>query len=102
MGDRFQIFNEAVSNGTAFAVTGGGVTWSNNLALDGSVLAVPTVTVTGYPTNITFNVSGNTMAIAWPNTHPGWILPSQTNAGIAPTNGLISQTPQLSRTSRRQ
>lgn len=85
IGDRFQIFSGAVSNGTAFTVTGGGMTWSNSLASDGSVVAVSPA-MADYSTNITFNVSGNTMTIAWPNTHLGWILQSQTNAGIAPTN----------------
>ncbi len=37
VGDRFQIFNSAVSNGAAFSVSGAGVTWGNNLAVDGSV-----------------------------------------------------------------
>jgi autotransporter-associated beta strand protein len=40
-GNRFQIFSGAVSNGTAFVVTGGGVSWTNNLAVDGSVQVLP-------------------------------------------------------------
>jgi autotransporter-associated beta strand protein len=86
VGDRFQVFSGAVSNGSALTVTGGGVTWSNSLAFDGSVVAVPTSTVAGYSTNITYGVSGNSITITWPSTHLGWILQSQTNAGIAPTN----------------
>jgi hypothetical protein len=31
------------------------------------------------PTNITFGVSGNTLTIAWPPNHLGWILQAQTN-----------------------
>ena len=32
------------------------------------------------PTNITFSVSGNTLALTWPADHLGWILQSQTNS----------------------
>ena len=31
-------------------------------------------------TNITFNVSGSTMALSWPSDHLGWILQQQTNS----------------------
>jgi 4-phytase/acid phosphatase len=34
---------------------------------------------TDNPTNITASVSGNTLAIAWPADHIGWILQAQTN-----------------------
>jgi autotransporter-associated beta strand protein len=37
VGDRFPLFNKAVSGGAALTVTGGGVTWSNGLAVDGSI-----------------------------------------------------------------
>lgn len=35
--------------------------------------------VASYPTNISFGVSGNTLALSWPATHAGWILQTQTN-----------------------
>jgi len=37
------------------------------------------------PTNITASVSGNTLTIAWPADHIGWILQAQTN-GLSSTN----------------
>jgi len=37
VGDKFILFNKAVQNGSALTVTGGGVTWNNNLATDGSI-----------------------------------------------------------------
>ena len=40
VGDRFAVFNKAMSNGAAMSVTGGYVTWSNNLALNGSIVVV--------------------------------------------------------------
>ena len=35
------------------------------------------------PTNVTASVSGNTLTIAWPTDHLGWILQAQTN-GLSP------------------
>jgi autotransporter-associated beta strand protein len=40
VGDIFTLFNQAVTGGTNFAVTGGGVIWSNNLANDGSIIVI--------------------------------------------------------------
>jgi len=37
VGNSFKLFNSPVLNGGMLAVTGGGVTWKNNLAVDGSV-----------------------------------------------------------------
>jgi fibronectin-binding autotransporter adhesin len=82
-GDKFQLFSGAVSNGAAMTVTGGGVAWSNNLAVDGSVVA--SSAIASYPTNITVSISGNTINLAWPSTHLGWILQSETNNGITST-----------------
>jgi fibronectin-binding autotransporter adhesin len=42
-GDKFTLFNQAVTGGTNFAVSGGGVTWSNNLANDGSIIVISKV-----------------------------------------------------------
>jgi fibronectin-binding autotransporter adhesin len=39
-GDQYFLFSGAVSGGGALSVTGGGVTWSNNTANDGSIIAL--------------------------------------------------------------
>jgi autotransporter-associated beta strand protein len=79
-GDSFRIFSEAVSNGAALTVTGGGggVSWTNELAINGSI-QVLTATAS-YPTNISYTVSPGMVTITWPATHLGWILQSQTNS----------------------
>ena len=43
VGDKFTLFNKALTNGAALTVTGGGsgVLWSNRLALDGSIIVAP-------------------------------------------------------------
>lgn len=41
-GDKFILFSQPVSGGGTLAVLGGGVTWSNNLANDGSIMVLST------------------------------------------------------------
>jgi autotransporter-associated beta strand protein len=77
-GDRFRIFSGAVGNGATLAVTGGGMSWANNLAIDGSVQVVSVIPA--YSTNISYTFNGNTLNILWPATHLGWILQYQTNS----------------------
>jgi autotransporter-associated beta strand protein len=43
----------------------------------GSLLVQPIATT---PTNITFSLTGNTLALSWPASHLGWILQQQTNS----------------------
>lgn len=43
----------------------------------GSLLVQPIATT---PTNLTVNVTGNTLALSWPASHLGWILQQQTNS----------------------
>lgn len=42
VGNKFTIFTQPVLNGDALTVSGGGVTWSNRLAVDGSIVVIPT------------------------------------------------------------
>lgn len=75
-GDTFTLFNGPLVSGNLMTVSGGGssVTWTNKLAVDGtiSVLAVASTT----PTNITSVVSGNNLTLSWPATHISWTLQS--------------------------
>ncbi len=41
-GDKFTLFNQAVTGGANLSVSGGGVIWSNNLANDGSIIVIST------------------------------------------------------------
>jgi autotransporter-associated beta strand protein len=90
VGDTFTLFSKAVANGSTMNVTGGGMIWTNKLALNGSIQALSVAPTTAdYPTNVTFSFSGNTLTIGWPATHLGWILQQQTNSvkvGLSPTN----------------
>jgi autotransporter-associated beta strand protein len=84
-GDSFTLFNKPVSGGGSLAITGGGanVTWTNKLAVDGSIAVASVVSTTR--TNITISVSGNNLTLGWPADHTGWALQAQTNA---PGQGL--------------
>ncbi len=75
-GDTFTLFTGPLVNGNLMTVSGGGssVTWTNKLAVNGtvSVLAVTSTT----PTNITSSVSGNSLTLSWPASHLSWTLQS--------------------------
>lgn len=79
VGDTFKLFNKAVVTGNTMKVTGAGVTWTNRLAVDGSIAVFSLTSVATNPTNISFTVSGNNLNLSWPADHTGWILQTQTN-----------------------
>ena len=79
IGDRFKLFNKAVANGSTLTVVGAGMTWSNGLAVDGSIQAL-SAAMASYPTNINVSFTGSTLSLSWPSTHLGWLLQSQTNS----------------------
>jgi len=79
VGDRFTLFNQPVANGGAINVTGGGATWTNNLAVDGSI-GVVAVLPAG-PTNsepIAVAFSAGNLNLSWHTI--GWRLLVQTNS----------------------
>ena len=100
-GDKFQLFSKPMTGGGALAITGGGMSWSNRLALDGSILVqglAPTIPTT--PTNVLYSVSGGKLTLSWPANYVGWDLQSNsvsvanaamwfTVPGSAATNQVI-------------
>ena len=79
LGDSFTLFNKAVLNGGALTITpvpGPGLAWTNKLAFDGSIAVVAAPLIASSPTNITFAVNGNTLSLAWPASHLGWLAQS--------------------------
>ncbi|HKW29083.1 MAG TPA: immunoglobulin domain-containing protein, partial [Verrucomicrobiae bacterium] len=72
VGDRFKIFSGPVENGAALAVTGGGVTWANNLAVDGSVqVSLGFVVLTNSPLITSFSPQGANAVINGTNGQAG-------------------------------
>jgi len=85
-GDRFVLFNKAVASAGTMTVVGAGMNWTNQLATDGSIVALSVVsTVATNSTNITFSISGTNVTLSWPSDHLGWYLQMQTN-GLRSTN----------------
>ena len=86
-GDSFRLFSHAVSGSFSPVILPNlppGSSWTNRLAIDGSIAVVTSVNTN--PTNITATVSGNNLTLMWPADHTGWRLQSQTNllsVGIA-------------------
>jgi hypothetical protein len=97
VGDKFTLFSAPVNNGAVITVSGAGATWTNNLAVDGSITALTvTPTVNTNPTNITAVVSGGNLNLSWPADHTGWRLQVQTNSrssGLNPNPAAWSAVP---------
>jgi autotransporter-associated beta strand protein len=70
IGDKFTIFNQAVSSGGGMTIVSPGFTVQNNLAVDGSV----TVTGIQSPPTISFTVSGGQLTLTWPASWTGGVL----------------------------
>ena len=88
VGQKFTIFSSAVSNGAAMTVAGGGVNWTNNLAVDGSISVlsmISSVNTNSFPINA--SVSGNNLNLSWPPDRLGWKVQMQTNSLNTGLNG---------------
>lgn len=83
-GDTFTLFSTPVSGAfssvTLPALPGSNLYWTNNVAVNGTISVVSTVTVNTNPTNVTASVSGNVLTLSWPADHLGWHLQVQTNS----------------------
>ena len=79
-GDTFQVFNQPLAGTGALTVLptvpAFGLTWANNLALNGTltVVAVATNAVSVSPF-----LSNDSLYLSWPTDHTGWRLQAQTN-----------------------
>jgi len=83
-GDTFTLFNKAVANGAALAVTGGGVNWTNKLAVDGTIGVLSVIPTDR--TNLSFAISGNTLTLSWPPNYLGWTVQSNIVSLVATNN----------------
>ena len=68
-GEKFYVFNKAVTGGAGMTINSPGITVANNLAVDGSV----TVTSVSPPPTITPTYSGGTLTLTWPATWIGGV-----------------------------
>jgi autotransporter-associated beta strand protein len=76
VGDKFTLFSRPMLNGSALTITGANATWTNNLAVDGSI-SVVSLLVVGPPT-LSFSHTGNgSLQFSWTG---GFKLQVQTNS----------------------
>lgn len=88
IGQKFTLFSSPVLNGAAMTVSGGGMNWTNNLAVDGSITALSvasSVNTNSFPLNA--SLSGNTLSLSWPPDRLGWKVQMQTNSLSTGLNG---------------
>jgi hypothetical protein len=85
-GDTFQLFSTNISGfatvnlPTNDAVNYRAYTWTNRLAIDGTIKVLTAVlTVNTNRPIVGFTMSGNTLTLSWP-TNAGWTLEVQTNS----------------------
>jgi len=88
VGQSFKLFSGPVLNGAAMSVSGGGVNWTNNLEVDGSISVLSLIsTVSTNAFTLTSTVSGGNLNLSWPADHLGWKLQMQTNSLSVGLNG---------------
>jgi hypothetical protein len=89
-GDVFHVFNQGVSFANVTLPTvAAGLTLSNRLAIDGSLVVTPALN----QTNITFAYTrtNGVLSLSWPQDHAGYRLQTQTNAvGLGITTNWVT------------
>lgn len=96
IGDKFTLFNGPVTGGAAMSVTGGGngVTWANNLAVDGSITVTSAGGPTPHPVVTTVFANGGNLIFGGTNGvqgNPYYVLTS-TNLAIPLSNWTALST----------
>jgi len=77
VGNQFYLFSQPVTNGNSLTVSGGGATWTNNLAVDGSITVltvIPTVNTNAATANFKATVASGVLNFSWAPDHMGWQL----------------------------
>jgi hypothetical protein len=87
IGDSFSIFSEPVTGGNALTVSGGGVTWNNQLASNGSI-SVAAIAPTSPPVFISTVLRGGNLVSAVSNGTAGstYYVLASTNLALPLTN----------------
>jgi fibronectin-binding autotransporter adhesin len=88
VGDRFVLFNQLVSGGSALTVTGGGATWNNNLGTDGSISVKTLLVVT--PPKLNFTQSGNNLQFSWSGSFTLQVETNSLSTGLS--NNWVNYT----------
>ena len=93
VGNKFTLFNGPLVNGGALTITGGGMNWSNNLALDGSISAVSIVVVQpSAPAIASASLSGGNLIISGTNGTSGLTYYVLSSSNLVGTGSSFSVT----------
>jgi fibronectin-binding autotransporter adhesin len=86
VGNSFHLFSQPVLNGGAMAVVGGGVTWNNNLAVNGTISVASTTLPVPVVKNISLN--GTSLVLSGTNGYAdgGFYVLSSTNLTLPRAN----------------
>jgi hypothetical protein len=91
VGDSFTLLSQPTAGFTNVNLPTG-YTWTNKLALDGTIAVLAVTPPTPAPTNITYTVNGSQLVMDWP-AGQGWQLQAQTNTlatGLGTNWGNVS------------
>ena len=88
-GQSFYLFNQSAPGFTTVNLPAG-YTWTNKLAIDGSIQVLSVVSATPSPTNLTYTVNSGQMVFSWP-TGQGWVLQSN-SVSLTDTNSWFDVT----------
>jgi autotransporter-associated beta strand protein len=83
-GDTFTLFSAPVSG--AFTTVNlpplpdDSLTWTNQLAVNGTIAVIAATTINTNSPYMTNTVSGGNLTLSWPTDHIGWTLQMQTNS----------------------
>ncbi len=96
VGDTFKLLsNTGAAAGFTTLNLPSDYTWTNKLAIDGTIQVLTVPTTTPNPTNITYSVSGSQLVLNWP-AGQGWRLQVQTNGlttGLTTNWSAVTPTP---------
>ena len=94
VGDRFTLFNKAVANGDTLGVSGGGVQWTNNLAVDGSISVTSLTVPTPVINSVTLLSDGTNLVFSGTNgpVNGGYSVLSSTNLTTPLANWVLQTT----------
>ena len=83
VGDNFQVFSQPITSGDLLSVVGAGATWTNNLAVDGTIEVLSVVPVTQPTiTGVSF-ASPTDLVLAGTNGTPGMPFQVMSTTNVA-------------------
>jgi autotransporter-associated beta strand protein len=90
VGDTFTLFSQPVSGGNTLFVSGGGVVWTNNLAVNGAISVVSTTVPRPFITGVTPSFAAGTIVFSGTNGIVGGPYYVLSSTNLTQTNWTLS------------